>query len=112
MTMSDQTRQQAPVAGTPPPPAREQLLDRMQWFGSRYALIGVWLLMAVIYAFVTPHNFLRISTAQAVFGSQSPLLFLSISALCTFVIGEFDLSFAGSWAWPPPSSRCWPGCTT
>jgi ribose transport system permease protein len=94
MTMSDQTR--APRAETPPsPPAREQLKDRLQWFGSRYALIGVWLLMAVIYAFVTPHNFLRISTAQAVFGSQSPLLFLSISALCTFVIGEFDLSFAG-----------------
>ena len=68
--------------------------DRLHWFGSRYALVGVWILMAIIYGIVTPHNFLRISTAQAIFGSQSPLLFLSISALCTFVVGEFDLSFA------------------
>ena len=64
MTMSDQTRQQAPVpetrAGTP---GRELIRDRMQWLGSRYALLAVWLLMAVIYGFVTPHNFLRISTA-------------------------------------------------
>jgi ribose transport system permease protein len=96
MTMSDQTRQQAPVTeGGAPTPARELIMDRAQWLTSRYALLAVWLLMAVIYGFVTPHNFLRISTAQAIFGSQSPLLFLSISALCTFVIGEFDLSFAG-----------------
>ena len=96
MTMSDQTRQQAPVtdSGTPTP-TRELIRDRVQWLGSRYALLAVWLLMAVIYGFVTPHNFLRVSTAQAIFGSQSPLLFLSIAALCTFVVGEFDLSFAG-----------------
>ena len=31
---------------------------------------------------------------QAIFGSQSALLFLAVSALCTFVVGEFDLSFA------------------
>ncbi|HEY1672223.1 MAG TPA: ABC transporter permease, partial [Streptosporangiaceae bacterium] len=96
MTMSDQTRQQAPVTESgPPTPTRELIRDRAQWLGSRYALLAVWLLMAVIYGFVTPHNFLRISTAQAIFGSQSPLLFLSIAALCTFVVGEFDLSFAG-----------------
>jgi ribose transport system permease protein len=96
MTMSDQTSSQAPVTGGgAPTPARELIRDRAQWLTSRYALLAVWLLMAVIYGFVTPHNFLRISTAQAIFGSQSPLLFLSISALCTFVVGEFDLSFAG-----------------
>jgi ribose transport system permease protein len=76
-------------------PRADLARDRLQWFGSRYALVGVWILMAIIYGIVTPHNFLRISTAQAIFGSQSPLLFLSISALCTFVVGEFDLSFAG-----------------
>ena len=94
MTMSDQTRQQAPLAETPPPPAREQLKDRLQSFGSRYALIGVWLVMAAIYAVVMPHKFLQHPTAQAIFGSQSPLLFLAVAALCTFVVGEFDLSFA------------------
>jgi ribose transport system permease protein len=36
-----------------------------------------------------------VSTAQAILGSQSALLFLAMAALCTFVVGEFDLSFAG-----------------
>ena len=117
MTMSDQTRKPAgpteatgpsgaedPMTNTTPPgttaparttPARAELIrDRLHWFGSRYALVGVWLLMVIIYGIITPHDFLRISTAQAVFGSQSPLLFLSVAALCTFVVGEFDLSFA------------------
>lgn len=62
---------------------------------SRYALLGVWLVMAAVYAGLMPHKFLRVSTAQAIFGSQSALLLLAVSALCTFVVGEFDLSFAG-----------------
>jgi ribose transport system permease protein len=62
--------------------------------GSRYAMIGVWLLMTVVYSAIMPNKFLTVSTAQAIFGSQSALLFLAVAALCTFVVGEFDLSFA------------------
>lgn len=63
-------------------------------FLSRYALIGVWVVLAVIYATLMPTTFMTGSTLQAVFGSQSALLLLALSALCTFVAGEFDLSFA------------------
>ncbi len=67
----------------------------LQSIASRYALIGVWIVMAAIYSIRMHKQFLTVSTAQAIFGSQSSLLFLAIAALCTFVVGEFDLSFAG-----------------
>ena len=50
--------------------------------------------MAAFYGAIMPHKFLGVSTLQTIFGSQSALLFLAVSALCTFVVGEFDLSFA------------------
>jgi ribose transport system permease protein len=67
---------------------------RLRSLSSRYALIGVWLVMAATYAVIMPNKFLSVSTAQAIFGSQSALLFLAVAGLCTFIVGEFDLSFA------------------
>ncbi|HWF53280.1 MAG TPA: ABC transporter permease [Solirubrobacteraceae bacterium] len=68
--------------------------DRARSIASRYALIGVWVVMAAIYGGAMPGKFLQISTLQSIFGSQSSLVFLALAALCTFVVGEFDLSFA------------------
>ncbi|MCW2786070.1 MAG: inner-rane translocator [Marmoricola sp.] len=91
-------------AAAPPPaavdgstgrrPSAPSLRDRFTSIGSRYALIGVWLVMAGVYGAIMPDKFLSVSTVQAIFGSQSALLFLAVAALCTFVVGEFDLSFA------------------
>ncbi len=83
----------APPPGAPAPP-RTTTSDRVRSISSRYALLGVWLVMAVIYGTIMPDKFLTTSTVQAIFGSQSALLFLAVAALCTFVVGEFDLSFA------------------
>jgi ribose transport system permease protein len=82
-----------PIAASAGPRARTTG-DRLRWVGSRYALIGVWIVMAATYAVIMPNKFLGTSTAQAIFGSQSALLFLAVAALCTFTVGEFDLSFA------------------
>lgn len=71
------------------------LRDTTRMIGSRYALVGVWALMALVYGVIMPDKFVGVSTVQAILGSQSALLFLAVSALCTFVVGEFDLSFAG-----------------
>lgn len=92
----------APAVQTPPPPAAAPGTprrgpgtgDRLRSLGSSYALIGVWLGMAVLYGVLMPDKFLRVATLQAIFGSQSPLLFLAVASLCTFLVGEFDLSFA------------------
>lgn len=76
----------------PPAPSR-----RSQWagrLGSRYALVGVWIVMIALFAVLLPGKFLQLSVLQAVLSSQSVLLFLAMASLCTFVVGEFDLSFA------------------
>ena len=82
-----------PVAGGAAS-GRLSTADRLRSIGSRYALLGVWVVMAAFYAVIMPDKFLGTSTVQAIFGSQSALLFLAVAALCTFVVGEFDLSFA------------------
>jgi ribose transport system permease protein len=64
-------------------------------FGSRFAIIGVWLLMCLIYGVAEPSKFLNINTAQTIFSSQAPLVFLTMALLCTLCVGEFvDLSVA------------------
>lgn len=79
------------------PVGARRLTGHLAWvesLASRYALIGVWALMAIVYGFLRPDTFLTIASAKTVFGSQSALLFLAVAALCTLVVGEFDLSFA------------------
>ena len=63
--------------------------------GQRFALIGVWILMAALFAVVEPSNFLHWTVLQAIFNSQTYLVFLALSLLCTLAVSEFvDLSFA------------------
>jgi ribose transport system permease protein len=50
--------------------------------------------MAAFYAIKVPETFLTFGTFQTIFGSQSTLVFLCMAAVCTFVVGEFDLSIA------------------
>lgn len=67
---------------------------RLEAFAARYALVGVWVAIAGVYAALRPDTFLTTSSVKAIFGSQSPLVFLAVAALCTLAVGEFDLSFA------------------
>ena len=60
----------------------------------RVAVLGVWGAMLGVYIAVEPHKMLQAATFQSVFGSQQPLVFISLAALFTFVVGEFDLSVA------------------
>ena len=48
--------------------------DRFHSLASRYAMIGVWLVMAAIYGVAMPGKFLQIGTLQTIFGSQSALV--------------------------------------
>jgi ribose transport system permease protein len=89
----------APVQPTTPPTPKSRgpvmTGDRARVLGSRYALLVVWAVMAGIFGGIKPHLFFTVSAGQGIFGSQSALLLLAVAALCTFVVGEFDLSFAG-----------------
>ncbi|GLY91831.1 ABC transporter permease [Actinoallomurus iriomotensis] len=83
-------------ATDPPPPAPDPSGrgSRLGSLGSRYALVGVWVAMAVVYLAIMPDKFARTTSIQAIFGSQQLLVFLAMAALSTLVVGEFDLSVA------------------
>jgi ribose transport system permease protein len=88
------TTQPAPPEASPPGVRSDDkpLLARLQL--SRYSVVGVWLLLAVLYTVLTPDLFATQGTFQAIFGSQQALVFICMALICTFVVGEFDLSFA------------------
>src|SRR6218665_257249 len=66
-------------------------------FAARFAVIGVWILMIVLFGILTPDNFLRGGTFTTILGSQQPLVFLAAALLCTIIVGEFvDMSLASN----------------
>lgn len=64
----------------------------------RFAVVGLWILVAGIYSILTPVSFLQYGTFRAIFGSQQgqALVFLGLALICVFVVGEFDLSSASN----------------
>jgi ribose transport system permease protein len=63
----------------------------------RFALIGVWGLLILVYSLTEPKDFLRVGTFQTIFNSQGTLVFLVLALLCTITVGEFvDLSIASN----------------
>jgi hypothetical protein len=71
-----------------PVPSRELL--------SRTSLLGIWILVAALFAIIEPHSFLQSGTFKTIFGSQFELVLLAAALICTFVVGEFDLSITAS----------------
>jgi ribose transport system permease protein len=82
-------------------PTRHAVLARLfqrsgeESFVGKYALVGVWFLLAGFYA-VVADNFLSSGTFQAIFGSQQAYVFLGMGAVVTLSVGEFDLSIASN----------------
>jgi ribose transport system permease protein len=60
----------------------------------RFAVVGIWVAMLLVYTGIEPSKILRAATFQSIFGSQQALVFLALAALSTLVVGEFDLSVA------------------
>ena len=82
-------------AGTLPTPVQPSRTGRLvRTFAAKYALIGVWAVMALYFYVQVPGTFGSAGTFSSIFGSQQVLVFLAMSALITLVVGEFDLSVA------------------
>jgi ribose transport system permease protein len=82
-------------------PARQAYGARPGWdagtlareFGTRTAIIWIWVLMTVVYSVAEPATFFRTGTFQTIFDSQQTLVFLTLGLLCTMCVGEYvDLS--------------------
>ena len=60
---------------------------------SRYAILVVWAAMTAVYLATESQYFTHVGTFQTIFGSQQPLVFMTMALMCTIVVGEFvDLS--------------------
>ena len=71
--------------------------SRILQFGSRFAVIVVWLLLGLLFAALVPETFLHVGTFRTIFGSQQALVFLTAALLCTIIVGEFvDMSVAST----------------
>lgn len=104
LTLSETTTRPEPEAGpasgrpvgSGPVPAggRSDRCAFARSLSGRYALVAVWIAMALVYLVIMPDKFGRLTSLQAIFGSQQLLVFLAMAALSTLVVGEFDLSIA------------------
>lgn len=61
---------------------------------SRYALLGIWGLMAAFFWIQVPDLFGTSAAFSSIFGSQQVQVFLGLAVLVTAVAGELDLSVA------------------
>jgi ribose transport system permease protein len=98
----DTARNQPDVAvGTPqaepPVPANAAKVRQGRLAGRqlapRFAILVVWAAMIAVYWGTEPLLFPRTGTFQTIFGSQQPLVFMTMALMCTIIVGEFvDLS--------------------
>jgi len=90
-TVPTTTAGAAPSAVRAPRAPRFSAADQLR----RWAVVLLWLAMAVGFALVSPDLFLRKGTFDIVFGANGQLIFLCMALLCPFCVGEFDFSVAG-----------------
>lgn len=62
----------------------------------RFALLGVWLLVVVLFCALRPDTFATAGNVQTIFGSQAILLILALGLILPLTTGDFDLSVAAN----------------
>jgi ribose transport system permease protein len=63
-------------------------------FGQRYALIGAWILVILVFSLLKPDTYFTSGNFQTIFGSQAVLLILALGLIIPLTTGDFDLSIA------------------
>jgi ribose transport system permease protein len=89
----DAARQEQRDASSVVPPSKPGRALDVRHIASRYAVIGVWAIMILVYALAEPGVFLTGSNFISIFTGQYALVFMTMALLCTIIVGEFvDLS--------------------
>lgn len=60
----------------------------------RYSLVLLWILMVILFLALMPSGIDPVNAGRAIFGQQTPAIFLGLAVVITSAVGEFDLSFA------------------
>jgi ribose transport system permease protein len=92
-TSSEEVAAVKPVA---PVASRSRPAVDLGDLASRTSLIGIWILVIALNAFLQPDVFLQSGTFRTIFGAEYELVFLTLALIVTLVVGEFDLSIASS----------------
>ncbi len=61
----------------------------------RFALVGAWIAVIVVFSALKPHTFATSSNFAAIFGSQAVLVVLTCGLLIPLTAGDYDLSITG-----------------
>ncbi|WP_111839423.1 ABC transporter permease [Agrobacterium sp. lyk4-40-TYG-31] len=64
--------------------------------GERFALVGAWLLLILIFGALMPDSFLSWRSFSTLFGSQAILVVLTLAIIIPLTSGDFDLSGAST----------------
>jgi ribose transport system permease protein len=70
--------------------------DRALELVSRFAVLIVWALVALVFTILLPDSFATRANIETIFSTQSVLLILALAALVPSAAGEFDLSISGT----------------
>lgn len=98
-TSSTSTEARAAVQPAEPSAAVALRSSGYGWFAARFAVIGVWALLIVLFCVLRPDTFMTSGTFKTILGgsSQTTLVFLTAALLCTILVGEFvDMSIASN----------------
>src|ERR1700755_222204 len=64
-------------------------------FAERYALVGAWIVVIVVFSALRPDTFATSSNFAAILGSQAVLVVLTCALLIPLTAGDYDLSITG-----------------
>jgi ribose transport system permease protein len=64
----------------------------LRQFVERYALIGIWLILIVVFSSLLPDTFFTTRNFRIIFGSQTVLLVLTLGLIIALAVSEYDLS--------------------
>lgn len=64
----------------------------LRQFVERYALIGIWFILIVVFSSLLPDTFFTTRNFRIIFGSQTVLLVLTLGLIIALAVSEYDLS--------------------
>ena len=76
-----------------PRPPRQRRVTAGE-FANRYALVGVFAVIIVLFSILKSSTFPTLSNAQTIAGTQGVVALLALAAMLPLIVGEFDVSIA------------------
>jgi ribose transport system permease protein len=77
-----------------PQPAKKSL--NLGDYAERFALVGAWLVVIVVFSILAPHTFFNVRNFTTMFGTQTTLVMLALALLIPLTAGDYDLSVAAT----------------